>query len=207
MGAVGFIAYRLRGSRAVEQTVIDVQRLLGEATAEEAVKLLNNQGKIALLVLDTSQTMIPPADQQRAGFLDTIAKHKQVTMVTTKTVPPDPATTFNEVHFGVPPDIYRALIQEHPDVDVIVSFVGAPQLTPQAIARRGQKLPKMIAVYGLGYRGSGVRPQVEKGVVTMVIAPRIPPTPVLDAKPKSARQCFDDTFQRYTIDSAAVLPE
>ncbi len=180
---------------------------VGQVAAEETAKLLGNKGKIVIVVQDTSQfkTKNSPSDVQIETFKETIKKQGGISVSGTETVKID-MMAMHGPEMGLPGDLFVKIVQKYPDADAIVSFAGAPQLTDEQISSLGQKIPKFVAVSGMGMMGMGLKKLFEEQVIQLAIVPRFEPAPPSTKKPETLREWFDQTYKVVTAENASTLP-
>ena len=132
---------------------------LGEEVAAQTTKLLSRGGKLVLVVIDNQPSPFPTAEQQLQNFTKSVKRNSAFTIQATVKV--KPTAILQEQYFGIPADVFFNILKEHADADAIISFVGAPKLTGDEQAGLPQKHPRLIAVYGLGFRGTGLKSALE----------------------------------------------
>ncbi len=111
--------------------------------------------------------------------------------------PLDPPREFDSAMFF-------AMLEKHPNVSAIVSFVGTPPLTDEEIRRLVRNIPKLIVA---DTARAGLKTSFEEGVIHLGIIRR----PGIGEKafkpPKTLRQYFDQVYTVVTPETASsALP-
>lgn len=115
-------------------------RELGARLAKEAAALRAPGSRVVLVTRDNTQFKTPAYEAMTAGFLQAFAKSGgQPPNVRVLKV--DPLRVVS-----VPPVEYVELFRRLEDQDVIVSFLGPPQLDAGQLASIGQRRPRVLAV-------------------------------------------------------------
>lgn len=173
---------------------------VGEVVAEETVKLLGNQGR----VLVVSYAADVPAMQAPIQFFEEGLKTSPgISIVAREQLSMDPMEAYGPEMGGLPADKFLDLVKQYPDIDLIVSFVGAPYFQPGQALRLDAKLPKFIAVSTFGLQ---VKELLQRKVVQVAIVPRFTPPSEPDKEPVSRREWFDKFYMVVTPENAADLP-
>ena len=113
---------------------------IGEALAEQAVKLAGSGGKITLIAPDTSVHRHPGAEAQLKAFFKTL-RRAGVTVSITNLIKLDPIRLVR-----VPPSDFINLLRKQSENDVIVSLLGPPIPTGEQKAALPGKHGRIIAV-------------------------------------------------------------
>jgi ABC-type sugar transport system substrate-binding protein len=95
-------------------------------------------------------------------------------------------------------DSYLELLARHPDVNVIVSFAGAPQFSGAALRQAPAQHPKLIVARD-DFR-TLKRAMIEAGVVNVAILRKVNPNA------KTISTSFADNYQVVTAANASQLP-
>jgi ABC-type sugar transport system substrate-binding protein len=169
---------------------------LGEVTAQETAKLLDNKGSIVVVTRDTSQYPAPEFEVRLKAFQRT-AKQHGLTLAATEAARGE--TDFTDDGL-LRSDFYLNLLKKYPDAAAIVSFVGPPALSSQQIRALPQKISKLIVVSLADV--SLLNRLLRSGVIQVAIVNRTGPAPQSGKKPASTRETFDLYFQVVTADSA-----
>ena len=163
---------------------------LGEVTAEETAKLLDNKGSIVIVTRDTSQQADPELEAQLKAFQRTV-RQRGLTLAATEAARVEADFTDDGL---LRSDFFLNLLPKYPDATAIVSFVGPPSLNAQQIRALPQKIPKIIAVSLTGTP----RRLLQSNVIQVAIVARTGAAPQLGKKPASTRETFDQYFQVVT---------
>jgi hypothetical protein len=172
---------------------------LGQITAEETMKLLNNSGRIVVIGPDPVAYVVSPALKDRLTAFEQVLKKSAITLEATEIPPMDEASG----QCVISPSLYSSFVGKYPDIDAIVSFVGAPLLTAKDLRSLPKKMPKFLA---LSLTDTPLKPLFRAGVIQVAIVNRLEPAPVSSSTPKSAREFFDQSYQVITSDNASSLP-
>ena len=179
----------------------------GETAADETLKLLNRHGKIVVLVPNAVESKVPVVAAVIAGFTVAVQKQPGVTVVATEPVTIQDLQ-LNGLDKGLSPRRYRALVQQHPDVDAVVSLAGVPLLQDADWKDLPAQRPKFIAVFTTDrlMTSARLRKLFAEHVVQLAIIPR--PAPPAGAKvPKTAHDRFEQLFMVTGAEQAAWLPD
>jgi hypothetical protein len=169
---------------------------LGEVTAQETAKLLDNKGSIVVVTRDTSQYPVPGLEVQLKAFQRTV-KQRGLTVAATEAARGE--TDFNDTGL-LRSDFYLSLLSKYSDAAAIVSFVGPPALSTQQIKALPQKIPKLIVVSLADV--PLLNRFLRDGVVQVAIVGRRGATAQSGKKSASTRETFDQYFQVVTADKA-----
>jgi len=113
---------------------------LGQAMAEEAVKLLGPGGRVLLIRRDTRLFPNPATDVQMRAFHRELRK-TGANIAATNVVKIDPLRLVS-----VPAGDYFQLLKKATESDVVVSFLGPPVFDPSQTSKLGDKRPKIVAL-------------------------------------------------------------
>jgi len=175
---------------------------IGQITAEETSKLLSGKGKVVLVVMDTGKYQSKPLESQIETFKRTLEKQNGVILVAIEKLEMNDLMMAGP-EMGLPGELYLKILQQHPDVDAIVSFVGAPRLSDDQIDELGEKIPKLVAVVGMPM---GLKRYFEDQLIQVAIVPRFEPQPQGGKKPETLREWFDQTYTVVTTENYSSLP-
>ena len=143
---------------------------LGEITAEETAKMLNNNGSILVIAPDVGPNVGTPAlEEQMTAFHQGLKKFSGITVAATETLGLDAASGAYQT---ITADVYRGYLQKYPNVDAIVSFIGPPQMSSRELRSLPQKLPKFLAI---SLAGTPLKPLFQAGMITEAIISRLQP--------------------------------
>ena len=127
------------------------------------------------------------------AFVKVLDSHPGVICMATETIKP-----YQLPREGLQMDFdgerFLDLLHHYPRADAVVSFVGAPKLTPKQMSELPARLPKLLAV---GRRRKEVRVLFEKRLLDVLIVPRYTfPSP--QGEPKTMPAWFEKYFQIVT---------
>ena len=190
-----------RGSK-VGARARQLHQMVGDVTAQETIKLVGKKGRVVVVSMDTSQSKARPAEMELEHFLKTLKNLSTLTVVTTQLVTPESSVTRSES--GLSAETFIGMVQQHPDVDVLVSFAGAPVLSAEQIQALPAKIPKVIAVLALTFQ-SRLKPLFEQNIIQVAITPRFDGPPAGTKPPETVREWFDYSFKVLTTETEAML--
>ena len=172
---------------------------LGQALAEEAIKLAGNGGRITLITWDLSTLKNPAAEEQVKGFHRTLRK-ANLTLVTTNVFKLDPLRLIR-----VPAGDFLDVIRKQSEGDVIASFLGPPLLTREQRAKLGDKKPRIVAVCSGGMpRQIDLKELFAQNLLQVAIINR--PLPGPNPSSDDLREWFDSLYQVVTAANLSALP-
>jgi ABC-type sugar transport system substrate-binding protein len=170
----------------------------GRGIAERAARLSGGQGKILLVKLSPPPTDDPSADDPIvAAFKKALKAQPGLLLAGVEEVGnQDPA---KGAFVGWTAGSYLALLTKYPDVNVIVSFAGAPQFGSDALRQLPAQHPPLIVARD--DFGTVKRALFDAGVVQEAILRRANP-----AAAKSFSTSFADNYEVITAQTASQLP-
>lgn len=181
-------------------------QLVGEVVAQEVVALLPDKGRIAIIRLnDEALNKVPEGDEVRTlmkGFHVGLGRHEKITLEGVEEL------GFQDyldllARKGFPTETYLALVQKHPGVDAIVSFVGPPVSFTESGARPEPTSPKLIV---FSRQGGVARALFEDDLLLLAIIPKTDLKP-WEFKPTGLpRDEFDRRYRIVTKETAFSLP-
>ena len=170
---------------------------VGQRLAEGTASLIGNKGKIIIVTLDPKMAVGPGFKKQLEAFRETIARHREITLVDTEVLA-----------FGEPSLSSSALfeiLEKRHDLSAIVSFADFPFLKNEETARLAQNTPK-IAVFSES-SPIGMKKLFENGVIQFAITHRGPaPRSSVAVDSKPTREGFDQSYIVITPDNISDLP-
>lgn len=111
---------------------------LGQEAAEQACRLIEDRGKVAVWIADTKLTKNQGVDQMLDSFCAALKKHGQVQLEEIERI---------EVNsIGLSSEDFHTLFEKSSGADAIVSFLGAPSLSAEEIKSLQTPRPKIIAL-------------------------------------------------------------
>lgn len=168
------------------------QMALGQALAEEAIKLLGNGGRVTLIARDTSTVKNPASDWQVKAFSDTLRRAK-LAVTATNFVQLDPLRVVR-----VPPGEFFAAIKKNSEADVVASLLGPPMLNNDDIGRLGERRPHIVAVCSSSMLGQmNLKELFGQNLLHLAIINRPRPAPELPAS-DNLHDWFDHFYQVVT---------
>ena len=177
---------------------------LGEAAADQIIKLLHDSGRLVLVDADFGDYKIlaPINNAQVRSFKKAIQKShlKIVAIEKVSIAPPTMARTGIFMQSGQ----ISNLVARHRDVDVIVLFVGLAGLAEVIEAGSGGRKPKLVLVsnYDPYYKTL-----LQKRVLQLVIVPRPEEGSEQDNPSQSRQQWFERHYRVVTPERIAELPD
>lgn len=172
----------------------------GVVGAAEVSKLLNGQGRLLVV---TYKDMRPLQVASRA-FAKELTKHPGLRIVATEALLYSRSVEGEE--FVVKFDQYLDWLKRYPDVDAIVSFVGAPRLTAEDWRRLPRKRPGFVVLEGFD---PYVRQLLVEGFIDLAVVPRYGGNGNQEGKqtePKTATEWFTRYYMFATPQTVEQLP-
>lgn len=176
---------------------------LGEAAAEETVKLLNNTGRLVVVDADFGDyRILAPINEAQLGAFKKAIKKSQLRIDAFEKVSIAPPTMARSGIFMQPGQISN-LMARHPDVEAIVLFVGLAGPDDFKADNTAGKKRKVVLVsnYEPYYKRL-----LQKGVVQLAIVPRADAGANQDDTVHSRRQWFERHYWVATPERVAQLP-
>ena len=177
---------------------------LGEAAAEETIKLLHDSGRLVLVDADFGDYKIlaPINNAQVKSFEKTIRKaHLKIAALERVSIaPPTMARTGIFMQSGQ----ISNLVSHHSDVDAIVLFVGLASLADFNEAGPEVRKPKLILV---GNYEPYYKTLLQKRALQLAIVPRPEESSDRDSTIQSRRQWFERHYQVVTPERIAELAD
>ena len=173
---------------------------LGRVVAEEAMKLIQGDGRLIVFARDFKSFESPAMKAQWGGFCEAVANGK-VKIASTNWLQVDPLRTPS-----LPAGGYVERAQRAGSNDVIVSFLGLPELTEAQLRRLEAKRVQLVAVCtGNTPLRTNMRRLFERQWLQVAIISRPIPLPQ-PSENAPWRAWFDGLFQVITAAEAADLP-
>ena len=170
---------------------------LGIAAAEEAARVLGNQGQVVLIVAE-ARSQNPDRTMQQAAFGKRLAQKKGMSLLAAEPMEIERPGTMGDD--GLNQDQFRSIFQRHARAGLFVSLVGFPSLSNEALAEmKGQKI---IVV---GNAGAELRRRLQEGVVQVAIVPRVQPS-VAVTKPRTSVEWFNLIYEIITPETVGARP-
>jgi hypothetical protein len=197
LAALGFLWFaEFRGGPRVDRAPLET---LGRMVADETAKLLNQQGRVAIVSEIIEVARNPNLEAQVKGFKAGLAAHPGVTLKEARDVKRPPSDTP-----GVwPPNVAGQLVAAGAGADAVVLLVNLPpQLTAADVAALKGARGKLVVV---GTAAPGLKPLLQQGFIHLSIVPRQPPAPAPAGK-ETPRQWFERVYVVATPTALAGLP-
>ena len=112
----------------------------GEVLAAEAAKVLQPGARLVVIARAPKPFAVPASAAQLAGFQRALKK-SGLSVTSLHEIKLDPLR-----RVAVPPGDFYDLLRTSRDSDVIVSFLGPPELEPAQFAKLGDRRPRVLAV-------------------------------------------------------------
>jgi len=178
---------------------VQLHQAVGHVMAEETAKLLNNQGKIVIIAIETAKD--PELKVQLEEFEKTLKQFGGIKVTKTYML-----ETENRPKYGAGSGLSGRrlvrIVNKNSTADALVSFVGAPELKDDEI-RELQGRPKLIVE---SRSADKLKKLFDQQLVRVAIVSRFQfPAPV-EGNPGTLRQWFDKRFQIVTAETIAILP-
>jgi hypothetical protein len=168
----------------------------GELLADETARLLNGQGQIVVVALDTKKIPIPYADAQLKAFQNRLKKKSRITIAAIELVSP----ASGEGMINLPGAKYLEVVRQYDGADAIVSFVGSPGLTAAELHKLPAKRPRAI-VFG-DTMGPQLQGLFQSGIVQVAVTKRFTQQPGPGREPQTSEEWFDFYFQLVATNNA-----
>src|SRR2546422_78551 len=178
---------------------VPLHQAVGRVMAEETAKLVNNQGRIVVIAIETAKDA--ELKIQLEEFEKSLKKFSRITVAKTYML-----ETENRAKYGVGSGLsarrFIRIVNKNTTADAMVSFVGAPELKDDEIGQL-QARPKFIAESRSVEKIGNL---LAKHLLQVAIVSRFQfPAPV-EGNPGTLRQWFDKRFQVVTAESVGALP-
>jgi hypothetical protein len=174
-----------------------LHQAVGQVLAEETARLVGHRGKIVLVTVDHHTA--PELKIQIDSFQKQLKLLGGVTIKDTVVVDPGENLKYRP-GAGLSAKRFLKIVRKNPDVDAIVSFIGAPQLSDQELAET-KTVPKLVAETHSPEKLANL---LEKKILLSAIVPRYEFPAPGPRKPKTSRQWFDRYFQILSPETALV---
>ena len=183
---------------AAPKVNVPLHQAVGHVMAEETAKLLNNQGRIVIIAIETAKD--PELKVQLEEFEMTLKQFSGIKVAKTYML-----ETENRPKYGAGSGLsgrrFVRIVNKNTTADALVSFVGAPELKDDEI-RELHARPKFIVE---SRSPEKLKKLFEQQLVQVAIVSRFQfPAPV-EGNPGTLRQWFDKRFQIVTAETIASL--
>ena len=180
--------------RAIRSKPLDAEALpptgMGQVLAEEAAKALPKGGQVVLVSMSGGTA----EDQAKLeGFNRTLGKQGKIKVIATKEF------KLNEVGMGdgrIKFEQFAAVVNEHSNADVIVSFLGVNSFTEAQMASLPKPCPQFVVA---NWKPEDVRRGMNAGLVKAAVMNRVLRSLPTD-DPKTPIQWFDRYYDLVTPD-------
>ncbi|MBI4025395.1 MAG: hypothetical protein HY360_10480 [Verrucomicrobia bacterium] len=177
---------------------------IGQVMAEETSKLISNKGEIVVVVMDSKKFKTPTIDAQLSTFQETLKKQGGIHVAATEAMSMEKMGMMHGPEMGMPGEMFLQILEKHPNVAAVVSFVGPPSLKDDEISKLPQNIPKVVAFSSMGM---GLKKLFEENVIQVAIVPRFDMKPQEHKKePVTLRDWFDQYYSVVTAETASSLP-
>jgi len=175
---------------------VALHQAVGRVMAEETAGLLNNEGKIVVIAVESPELRV-----QLEAFEKTLGQFKKVTIKKTYMVDTENKPKYGPGSGLSGPRLVR-IVNKNPNADAIVSFIGAADISEAEIGQL-QARPRLIAE---SRSAENLKTLFDKQLLHVAVVSRFQfPAPV-EGNPGTLRQWFDKRFQIVRPESAATLP-
>lgn len=176
---------------------------ISEVLADETAKVLGpGGGPIVVIAFDTKATKMPTTQAQLDAFTAAIKKKGNITIAATEAIPPDKLAELGP-EMGLPSEFFHQILERHGSAKAFVSFLGAPALKDEEIAKLPSTMPKMLVFSSFGM---GLKKLFDEQVIQVAIVPNTEAAPPSEKKPTTPREWFDLYYQVVTKENVEKLP-
>jgi hypothetical protein len=173
---------------------------LGQALAEEALRLQGKGGRLVVIIRETSEFESPATALQWTAFQRALRQAGQ-TVAQTKRIKIDPLRVVS-----VPAGDFFDLIRKSSEKDVIVSFMGPPALNEAQVAQLAGKRARIVALCTGGTPAQvDLRPLFAGDLLHAAVVSRRT-VAVTGSEPTTTRGWFDRFYRVITPDNLSDLP-
>jgi len=195
----GAAAWIYRKELAAPKFNLALHQAVGHVMAMQTAQLLDSTGKVVVVTIDPDN--FPELKAQLEEYGRVLRGYPQITLLKTKRLETDGKAKYS-FGMGLSGRRFVRAVNNHPDADVVVSFVGAPTLTEEDLAQL-KAAPKFLAE---ARSADKLKRLFDQHILQTAIVSRFQfPSPV-KGTPYSAQEWFDQRFQVVTATNAAALP-
>jgi len=178
---------------------LDTYEVLGAVTAEETAKLVDQKGRVLVLVRDTGADKNPSVEGELKAFQGTLKRHAGLDVIVERIqVPP---MQMMSTGGGLPTVQFFKALETHAKVDAVVLFFGFPPLTDLELASLKKTGVKTVVVSSFR---PGYQRLLERQAINLAIVPR-PDTSV--PVPQTQRTLRERFNQEYILMTPGGSPE
>jgi len=175
-----------------------LQSAVGEVLGEETVHLLPHNAAIAVVTMQANEA--PEIKVQLEAFKDELKSNSSITIKDEVVLDPGDNPKYRPGS-GLSAKRFLKIARKNKDVDAIISFVGAPELTDDEISQL-KTTPRLIAET---HSPEKLKTMFDKKILQLAIVPRFQFPAPGPHKPETGRQWFDRYFQ--VIETNTPLPK
>jgi len=195
IGSIASILLRQCGS--TQRVDRDRLRVIAEVAAQETIRLVGHSGRVVVLVWGAEGHRPPAVDEQVKTFRQTLNRESRVVLDAVEGI--TSADPYAEVVLQLDPLL--KVMQKHPGVDAIVSFIDLQKWNPGDYQKFPTPRPKIVA---LTYGQLDIESLMRNNIVQVFIQPRTEPPPASAPPEKSAREWFDRHYQVITPTTGSI---
>jgi hypothetical protein len=188
VGAAAVALYLAFGRRS-EKINLGTYEVLGAVTAEETARLIENKGRVVVVVRDTGPDKNPSVEAELAAFQQTLKQHPALSLVVER-LPVTP-TLMMATGGGLPAENLFKWIEKHAKVDAVVMFLGFPQMTDAELAALKRTGVKTVVVSSFR---PGYQQLLERQAIQVAIVPRPEVPSAGGPTPTTLREKFDQEY-------------
>jgi len=177
---------------------VPLHESVGIMLAEETFRAVGHSGKIVLVTTETGRA--PELKLQIAAFQKQLKTLGGCTIADKVVLDPGENPKYRPGS-GLSAKRFVKIARKHKGVDAIVSFVGAPDVTPEDL-KQLKSVPKFIAETRSPEKLVGL---LEQKILFSAIVPRFDFPAPGPRKPQTTRQWFDHYFQ--IVNTNTVVPK
>jgi hypothetical protein len=175
------------------KTSLKLDEAVGEVVAEETLKLMDH-GQIVVVTEDTTVLLNRALDLQVKSFQETLNKQRQLTIAAIEKVVKEPLLPPHKPEpAGLSKEQLFAIVQAHPGIAGVVSFIGFPSLDPPEAASLKIKPLKYVIVFNSPF-GVNFDRLGSQQIVNLAIVARDQPLEGGGKPPRTARERFDQSY-------------
>lgn len=177
---------------------VPLHQSIGVMLAEETFRLVGHNGKVVIVTMQTGRA--PELKVQMRAFQKHLKTLGGCTITDEVILDPGENPKYRPGS-GLSAKRFLKIARKHKRVDAIVSFVGAPDVTPDDL-KQLKSIPKFIAEARSPERLEGL---LEQKVLLAAVVPRYEFPAPGPRQPATSRQWFDHYYQ--VIHPDTVLPK
>jgi hypothetical protein len=179
------------------RTSLKLDQAVGQVAAEETLKLLQ-RGQIVVITEDTKGLLNHAADLQVESFKETLNKQNQVAIVAIEKVLKEPLSPTQKpgamgLAIRLSKDQLFDIVQAHPEIAGVVSFIGFPSLETEEAASLKTKPLKYVIIFNSSFGIDFDRLDAQQ-IVNLAIVARNYPLEDGGKTRLTAREQFDQCY-------------